>query len=151
MRLLAIVALTVTLVCSLAPATAQGSGPSRAQIDQAFVAIHEAEAEGGNVTPLISTLNQAINLTQTADRLNATNPQGAASLYSRASSLTSNVLQSAKTIAAQGRTEQGALTIGLYEETGALGALALVVYFVTPEAYWRIWLRIHRESRVKRV
>ena len=151
MRPLGVAIFLAALLFGSAPAVAQSSGSAHAQIDQAFVATHAAEADGGNVTSLVSTLNQAINLTEGADRLNATNPQGAASLYSQAYSLASDVIQKAPTVAAQGKAAVSASTTEFYGETVVLGALAVVTYFFTPMVFWRIWLRAHEGWRVKKV
>lgn len=150
-RLIGVAILLATLSAGSAPAMAQTSGSTRAQIEQAFLAIQAAEANGGNVTSLVSTLNQAINLTETADRLNATDPQGAASRYSQAYSLAVKVLQEAPAVAAQGRAAVSTSTIELYGETVLLGALAAVGYFFTPRVFWRAWLRAHKGWRVRKV
>jgi hypothetical protein len=148
---LGIAMLLATLLAGSAPAMAQNSGGVHAQIDQAFLAIHAAEADGGNVTSLVSTLNQAINLTEKADSLNSTSPQGAASLYSQAYSLASGVVQGAPAVAAQGRAAVSASTTEFYAETIALAALAVVGYFFTPKLFWRAWLRAHKGWRVQKV
>jgi hypothetical protein len=150
-RPLAIALLLATLFYSSAPAVAQSSGSVHAQIGQAFVAVHAAQSDGGNVTSLVSTLNQAINLTERADKLNSTNPQGAASLYTQAYSLASSVLQAAPAVATQGRATVSTSTIEFYGETVLLGAFALAAYFFTPRIFWRIWLRIHKGWRVEKV
>jgi hypothetical protein len=149
-RLVPVLLITILLV-GPAPVLAQGSGGARAQIDQAFLAVHSAEADGGNVTSLVLTLNQAINLTERADAMNSTNPTGAAALYSQAYSLASNVLQQAPAVAAQGRNSIAATTTDFYAETIVLGALAVVAYFFTPRVFWWLWVRIYGGWRVKRV
>jgi hypothetical protein len=146
-----IVILAVTLLGGSTPALAQSSGTVHAQIDQAFLAVHSAEAVGGNVTSLVSSLNQAINLTERADSLNASNPSVASAMYSQAYSLASNVLQQAPTVAVQGRAAVAAATTDFYAETIVLGALAVIAYFFTERVFWWVWVRIYGGWRVKRV
>jgi len=143
--------LLATLLLGSAPALAQTSGSVHAQIDQAFQAVHAAAADGGNVTSLVATLNQAINLTGRADGMNSTNPQGAANLYSQAYSLASGVLQTAPAVASQGKAAVSASTTEFYSETIVLAALAAVGYYFTPRIFWRAWLRAHKGWKVKRV
>jgi len=147
----AVAIILATVLVGSAPALAQSAGSVHAQIDQAFLAVHAAEADGGNVTSLVSTLNQAISLTERADSLNSTNPQSAAPMYSQAYSLASSVLQGAPTVAAQGRATVSASTTEFYSETVVLAALAVVAYFFTSRVFWRAWLRAHKGWRVKKV
>jgi hypothetical protein len=141
--------LVVVLLDSPAPALAESSGAVHAQIDQAFLALRSAEVDGGNITSLVLSLNEAINLTERADVMNATNPSQSAALYSQAYSLASNILRQAPTVAAQGRTAVAAAATDFYAETTVLGALAVVAYFFTPRAFWWLWVRIYGGWRVK--
>jgi hypothetical protein len=141
--------LTITLLAG--PASAQSSAQVHLKINQAFEAIRSAEAEGGNVISLIKILNQAINLTERADRINATNPARAGQLYSNASSLSSIVLQQAPSTATQGRDSVNASSLDFYGETALLAILAVLAYVITPRVFWKLWLITHRKWKVRRV
>lgn len=129
---------------------AQTSSDARSQIGQAYAAVLQAEASGGNVTYLVKTLNSAVTLVQQGDLVNGTDPGRAQALYSQASSLAQQVIQNSSAVAASGRASVANAQIALGVETAALAALAVVAYVYTPRVFWRLWLRIHRDWRVKK-
>jgi hypothetical protein len=133
------------------PALALTSNRVHLKLNQAFEATRSAEADGGNISSLVRTLNQAINLTQKADRINATNPAKASQLYSNASSLASLVLQEAPGVAAQGRASVSASTLEFYGESAVLAVLAVLAYILTPQVFWKLWVMAHKGWKVRHV
>ncbi|MDE1854265.1 MAG: hypothetical protein KGI38_11050 [Thaumarchaeota archaeon] len=150
LAVLAVTALVVLAVAVAPSAHAQDSTQVRAQIGQAYAALLKAEQSGGNVTALTAQLNSAISLLHQADLVNGTDPSRAQSLYSQASSLASQVIQSAPGVASAGAASIATQQLDLGLETAVLAALAIVVYVYAPRVFWRFWLRTHRDWRVRK-
>ena len=136
----------------LASSAVQGQSGSQAsvQIGQAYVAVLSAGQAGGNITALVAKLNMAISLVQQANSVNATDPPRAQALYSQASVIAQQVLQDAPGVAAAGRAAMLDSQIELVVETVVLGALAVAAYLFAPRVFWRLWLRTHKDWKLKR-
>ncbi len=132
------------------PVHAQQSAQVSAQIGQAYIAVLNAEGNGGNVTSLVAKLNSAISLLQQADKINSTNPTQAQSLYSQASTLATQVVQASPATASAGKASVANAQVELVVETTILVGLAAVAYLYTPRIFWRIWFRTHRKWKVSK-
>ncbi|MDG6982725.1 MAG: hypothetical protein JRM74_04650 [Nitrososphaerota archaeon] len=137
-------------VTGVANVHAQTSSDTKVQIGLAYAAVLGAEQDGGNVTGLVTKLNSAISLMQQANLVNSTDPARAQLLYSEASSLAQQVIQAAPAVASAGKAAVFAGQVDLAIETAVLAALALLAYVYTPRLFWRFWLRLHRDWRVKK-
>jgi hypothetical protein len=143
--------LVLALSVAAAPtARAQTSSQVRAQIGEAYVAVLQAEQSGGNVTSMVAQLNSALSLVQQADSINGTDPSQAQALYSQASSIAGQVIQSAPAVASAGAAATSTAETYLAVETVVLAGLAVVAYLYTPRIFWSLWLRVHRGWRVKK-
>ncbi|MDG6898413.1 MAG: hypothetical protein JRN24_01610 [Nitrososphaerota archaeon] len=141
----------VFLVSSVVvPAHAQTALQAKTEIGQAYAAVLSAEKSGGNVTSLAAQLNAAISLLQQADRLNATEPALAGSLYTQAYNNASQVLLAAPGVASAGSASVRMAQVELGVETVVLVGLAAIAYLYLPRIFWRYWLRTHRDWRVKK-
>lgn len=148
-----VLALSFVLALAMVAAPlAQAQSPSQvnAQIGQAYAAVLGAEKSGGNVTSLVAKLDSATSLLQQANLVNSTDPARARSLYSQASSLAGEVLRSAPAVAAAGEASVSATQLALGVESAVLTALALLAYLYTPRAYWTLWLRTHKDWKVRK-
>jgi hypothetical protein len=146
----ALQALFALAIVAVAPVEAASSSQTNAEIALAYSAVLNAEQSGGNVTALVAQLNSAILLVHQANQINVTNPTQAQSLYSQASTVASRVIQAAPVIASAGRASVGAAQIELGIETTVLAALAVLAYVYTPGVFWSLWLRTHRNWKVKK-
>ena len=143
--------LASALLLGAAPlSNAQGQSQAEAQIGQAYAAVLGAEQSGGNVTALVAKLNTAISYAQQAGQIEASNPAQAQSLYAQASSLASQVIQAAPGVASAGKAAVFAAQVDLVIETAVVAELAVVAYLYVPRLFWRLWIRAHRDWRVRR-
>ncbi len=149
----AIFAAALVLSQGLAPlVSAQSSGYSSAlkKIESAFTAVQSAEREGGNVTELVSQLNQALALLSLSSNVSATNPALSEEYIANATAIAEHVLSSAPAIGARGdagRSERTYLAIGSSAGVVALGSL---IYVYGELVYYAIFERLYRGYIVKK-
>jgi len=125
----------------------RGEPAARDTIADAFSAVLEAEKAGGNVTPLVSSLNEALRLVEQGE--NSTDRAEAAVLYEQATQIAEQVLASAPKVKEVGLAAQRNSTTFLVVSMVALGVTALVSYLFVPRLFWTLWLRSHRGWRVE--
>ncbi len=115
------------------------------QATQAYLAIAAADKAGGDVDALIGQLNSAINLTAQAEELVISNPAQATDLAEQARLLALNVTEQANVVEASALSSFPVVEVGV-----AVGALVLgiVIFFVGPRMFWRVWFRFRRNYRV---
>ena len=141
----------ILLLTILLTATALGQAQStlsstQSSINNAFKNLVDAYNSGADVTKLIVQLNQAINLTSQAQTLTNSNPQQAQALADQAQAIAQNVTAQAITDKTNG--------LGLTPIIVAVSSVILViggclVYFYGPKFFWKTWLNIRKNYRVK--
>jgi hypothetical protein len=100
---------------------------------------------------LVATLNKAVSLVQQADSINGTNPSRAQALYAQASVLAAQVIQASTPVENAGRASVESAQIVLVVETVILTGIAVITYVYTPKLFWTLWLRAHKNWRLKKV
>jgi hypothetical protein len=140
----------ILLLSSAQRAYSFSSSQVRQEIGQAYASVLDAEQKGGNVTGLVSQLNEAITLLNQGDAANKTNPSLAQQLYSSAFSIASNVIQLSPGVASAGVASRS-LSLEIFaSETAVLGILAFLAYLLTPRVFWSAWVRARRGWRVRK-
>jgi hypothetical protein len=124
---------------SVVVAGAQTQSDLRSALSAAYSTVEKAEASGGDVGPLVSTLDQAAQLIDSGSSGDLIKAQG----------LIADVSSAAPSFASQGTQS----TTMLYLETGVslaiLGALAVLVWRFGSRVFWAAWLRGKRGWRVE--
>jgi len=118
-------------------------------VQQAFLAVQNAEKDGGNVSSLVAQLNGALALIQKASAENSTNPGQAASDLNAAVTISQGVKASAATVGQQGmagRQFQSELSIG---STIVIVGIAIALYIYGERIYHRLWLRMYGSHVVR--
>jgi len=126
------------------------SGVSSA-VQSAFVAVQTAGKDGGNVTSLVSQLNDALALVQKASAENSTKPAQASADLKSALTIAQGVQSAAATVAQQGtsaRQLQVELSIG---SALVIVGIAVALYVYGERIYRRLWLRTYRSHVVRKV
>ena len=126
---------------------AQGETTARDTISDAFNAVLEAEKTGGDVTGLVTSLNEALKLVEEGKR--SPEQPKAAALYDRAKQIAQDVLTSAPKVKEAGLVAQRNATNLLTISIVALAVTALIAYLFVPRLFWTLWLRSHRGWRVE--
>ena len=126
---------------------ARGENTARDAISDAFSAVLEAEKAGGDVTGLVTSLNEALGLVEEGER--SPEQAKAAALYDRAKQIAGDVLASAPKVKEAGLVAQRNATILVTISIVALAVTALVAYLFVPRLFWTLWLRSHRGWRVE--
>jgi hypothetical protein len=156
-RLLASLAcIALVLLVLSGPFSSQAaSAPSfvgaETSVQSAFLAVHAAEARGGNVTGLVGRLDQALSLILSADELNSTNPSLASKDLQNATVMAQGVQADAPNVGQQGaaaRQLQYEVSIGL---AALIVAVAAALYFYGDRLYRRLWLRAYGGYVVRKV
>lgn len=148
--LLALVALSLCARAGAAAAVspAQVSSADDA-IQSAFASVYAAERSGGNVTPLDSQLNQAIQLVQEAEAVNATDPSRAASDIQNATSIAQAVAAESASVARSGSSSRQATEATSLGAAAAIVVVAAMTYIFGGRVYRRAWLRAYRDYVVR--
>ena len=151
--LFGILAVTVLLIGGPAvfSSNQESFGGASAAVQDAFVAVQSAGADGGNVTSLVAQLNSALALVQKASAENSSNPGQASADLQSALGIAQGVQASAGSVAQQGMAaRQLQLEISIVSAVAMVGiAVALFVY--GDRLYHRMWLRIYGDYVVKTV
>lgn len=139
---------TADHVSAASPATFSSASGA---ISTAFVAVHQAGNDGGNVTGLVASLNAALQLYSQAEAENATQPAKASSDLTNATQIANGVSAEAPAIGQQGaaaRQTQLELSIG---SATVIVVLAALIYVFGDRIYRRAWLRLYSGYTVKKV
>ncbi len=124
---------------------------ANSQIQSAFVAVHGAEKSGGDVSSLVSQLNDAVSLVGAAQAENSTNPAQAAADLANATSIAQVVSAAAGPVGQRGasvRQAQGLLSVG---SAAAIVVVAVMIYVYGDRVYRRAWLRLYGGYVVRKV
>lgn len=121
-----------------------------AAVEQAFSQVYAVSEKGGNVSALVSQLNQALTYLAEAESVNSTNPGLASTLSSEAYALARNVSAEAGVAAQRAQSAHLRLVEGSVAGASASVAAGLAFYFYSEKVYRRLWLHVYREFRVKR-
>jgi uncharacterized membrane protein len=151
MRTSTLLALFLTLsvlTSAIALAHAQNTTVDGAQtaVHDAYKALVEADSAGGDVNKLTDQLNLAVNLTSQAQALISADPQKAQSLASQAQAIAQNVTEQASS-AKSGGLAQRPILIGA--SVTALLVGGILVYLFGPKVFWKVWLRLRKNYRVR--
>jgi len=121
---------------------------ARSRIREAFEGLLGAQEAGGNVSALVSSLNEALSRLSEAEELESLDPQGAARLASEAEALAQGVLEEASPTGEEGlRTRQESVIASILLAAG-LSAFGLLAYAFGPTFLWRVWIRLRGRYRV---
>ncbi|MCX8204975.1 MAG: hypothetical protein N3H31_04935 [Candidatus Nezhaarchaeota archaeon] len=149
MRARAISAASASLLLLLLAtlATVLAEEDLEAKLAQAYLAIRDAEAAGGDVAKLALSLNKAIDLLSEARK--EADLGRRSSLIAEAEAIISEVLREAPRVKELGAASRQ-LSLALTAVGGASSiALAALAYVYVPRAVWRAWLRAKRNWVVK--
>ncbi len=151
MHKLGLLALVLIIAISSTSAYAQTTqAQAQAAIDNAFRNLSMAEQQGGNVTGLVSQLNNAIALMEQGEAIQAVNPSRASILYQQAINLTEQINAQIPQSIASGRAASNAQLESLIAYLTVLGVAGLLVYFYADRIFWELWIRSHKSWIVKR-
>ena len=116
-------------------------------VHAAFKAIIKAHNEGGDVKPLVDKLNEAIRLLSMAKETE--DPDEAARLRAEAEEMLRSIIEEAPEVAEEGR-RRALISYVFLGCSLVCGAVACVVaYKFGPRAFWRLWVRLRRNYRVR--
>lgn len=128
--------------------SAQSQSDALSKVETAFGAVTAAENAGANVSSLDDQLNSALDLISQGASIQESNQSAAQQLFSQAEVIASQVVSEARAEQSAGQvsTTRGEAFFGA--ELLALGVAGVMVYLYLPSLFWRIWLRLNRESTV---
>ena len=118
-------------------------------INSAFIATHNAEQSGGNVTGLIAKLDISLGLVQKAESENATNPSQAVADLQNATQIANQVSSQAPVIAQAGSSARQTLYGESIGSAAAILVLASLVYIYGGRIYHLIWFYLYRNQNVR--
>jgi predicted PurR-regulated permease PerM len=119
-------------------------------IASAFAATSSANSSGGNVTALVQKLNAALNMTEQAALVNATDPSEASILLQNATSLAQQVSAEAHAVGSAGASARQTVTAESIGEVIATIAVAAVIYLYGGRLYRAFWFYLYRNYIVRR-
>ncbi len=120
-------------------------------ISSAFSATYDAEEKGGNVSSLVSTLNQALALVQKAQSENTSNPSQASTDLENAAQLADSVSSQSVAIGQSGASAKSTVVMESVGSSVAIIVIALLVYIFGGQIYRKIWFRLYRSFIVRPV
>ncbi|MEM3437496.1 MAG: hypothetical protein QXP55_03030 [Nitrososphaerales archaeon] len=150
-RLSLLIVLTLALIIqpySLINAQAS-SNDAHEKIIEAFVSVQEADNAGGDVSYLVNKLNEALDLISQADSIASSNPIQAQELYQQAEDIANQVILEASLVKEEGILARQNSNIMLGIELAILATLSFILYKFGPKLLWRLWLRAHKDWRVR--
>lgn len=148
--LLALVAVSLCLRAGGAAALAPTQVSSAdSEIQSAFSSVYAAEKSGGNVTSLDAQLNEAIQLVQEAEAVNATDPSQAGSDIQNATSIAQSVVAESASVARSGSSARQTTEVTSLGAAGAIVLVAAMTYIFGGRIYRKAWLRIYRDYVVR--
>ena len=119
------------------------------KVFQAFVLVREADLAGGDVNPLVASLNEALDLIAQGDSLISTAPSSAQEFYQQAETIADQIMLEAPLVREKGIITQRNNSIMFGVELTILAAFGFIVYRYVPKMFWRLWLRTHRDWKVQ--
>ena len=146
---LLVIFLSISVLLSAVALVQSQSTPldsTQTAIHDAYKAIVEANNAGGDISELTDQLNQALKLTSQAQALIISDPQLTQTLFLQAQALAQNVTSQSSTVQAEGLF-QNPLFIGV--SIASLLASGILVYVFGPKIFWKVWLRLRKNYRVK--
>nr|MDO8043346.1 DUF1616 domain-containing protein [Candidatus Baldrarchaeota archaeon] len=120
---------------------------ARRKVYDAYAAVVDAEASGGNVTDLVNRLNEAIELIRLAE--NTSDSEEASVFVEQAVSIADDVLSEIGEVKEEGLALRrfhlflSVFSISLLVVSGVL------IYFYGPKVFWGLWVRIKGNWKVK--
>ena len=147
--------LLVILILPMSSPSIAATGPSfagaSAAVGQAFISVHAAGSDGGNVSSLVGQLNRALALIQKAEIENSTNPVQATADLGSALLIAQSVQAESPIVAQDGlASRQAQLEISVSAAV-AIVAVAVALYIYGDRIYRRLWLRIYANHVVRKV
>jgi len=118
-------------------------------IESAFVAVHNAGQNGGNVSELVTELNTALNLLQKAQAENATNPTQAATDLQNATSMAEGVSAASASVAQAGNAARRVTMATSIGGASAIVIAAVLIYIFGDRIFRRLWLFVYRNFVVR--
>ncbi len=119
---------------------------AQAAVHAAYKALVKAYSEGRDISQLTDQLNLALNYTTQAQALDNTDPQQAQDLASQAQMLAQNVTAQAPHISEDALFEQHLI---LGASAAGLIVGGVLVYLLGPKVFWKTWLKLRKNYRVK--
>ena len=122
---------------------------ARERVYEAYAAVVDAEASGGNVTGLVERLNEAIDLVERAEKVSEDDPEQAAVLAERAIDIADEVLGEVGVVKEEGLAlRRFHLFLGV--SSGVLFVFScFLIYFYGPRVFWGLWVRVKGGWRVR--
>jgi hypothetical protein len=119
------------------------------EIQSAFAAAYGAERSGGNVSSLDAELNGAIQMVQTAEAENMTDPAQAAADLQNATTVAQRVTADSPSVAQAGSAARQTTEVSSVSAAFAIVVVASLTYVFGARLYRKAWLRLHREYVVR--
>jgi hypothetical protein len=148
--LLALTLLSATAPLQLALSASVDSAQLYSEIGSTFARVHTIEGEGGNVTGVVGQLNQALAFVATGEAYETTAPDQAQALYQQAEFIIQSVNQELPGVESQGIAAAQSEVSWLAFTLAALAAIGIGIYFFGGRIFWSLWIRSHRNWRVKK-
>lgn len=130
-------------------ASANDFATANSAINSAYLATHNAEKSGGNVTVLVNELNTAIALVEKAQAENSTQPAQAIVDLQNATRIAILVSNQSSSIANSGKSEIQARNTASVASAIVIIVVAALVYLYGGRIYRRAWLYLYRNYVVK--
>jgi len=118
-------------------------------ITSAFVATHNAEEKGGNISSLVTRLNSAVGLVQKAQSENSSNPVQASADLQNATLLAEQVSSDSIGIAQSGASSKSTQVDESIGASAAIIAVAILIYIFGGRIYRRAWLYLYKDYIVR--
>jgi hypothetical protein len=125
------------------------SNDAHEKVMEAFTLVQEADLAGGDVNHLVNKLNEALDLISQADSIASSNPNQAQELYHQAEDIANQVILEAPLVKEEGIIAKQNSNIMLAVELTILAILGFIVYRFGPRLLWKLWLRAHKDWKVK--
>jgi hypothetical protein len=114
-------------------------------ITSAFVATHNAEEKGGNVSSLIVALNEALDLVERAQSENSTNPIQASVDLQNATQFAEKVSNESIGIAESGSAARSARSTESVGVSVVIILAAVLIYIFGGRIYRRAWIYLYKD------
>jgi hypothetical protein len=149
LAVLAMVLLADAAVPASTAISERGVSSTSSTIQSAFVLTFQAERNGGNVNPLITSLNSALQLVGKAQAENSTNPAQASIDLRAAQQLALNVTAASATVSAAGRSLRQFIIVRSVVSAVVILIAATLVYAYGGRVFRWLWIRLYRGYEVR--
>jgi hypothetical protein len=147
---LALVALGLSSAAQGAAAVTEAQvSNANSAIQGAFASAYKAEKAGGNVSSLDAKLNDAIQLVQTAEGENATNPAQASADLQNATALAQSVAAASPSVSQKGSAARQTTEVTSLGAASAVVVVAALTYVFGGRIYRKAWLRLYKDYVVR--